>query len=122
MVRPGIWRRLKFDGKIIGDVVKDRFDRLKTMMVQQTDGVYPELEAMEQRVKAVVEPYGVPTILLPFYLNAGRQLFNLARRFTGATLQNEAIVKLDTWAQRGLDKQILGAIAELWGITYPPVY
>jgi len=122
MVRPGIWRRLKYEGKIVGDVVKDRFDRLKTMMTQQTDGLYPELQAMEDDVKRVIEGYGIPTILVPFYLNAGRQLFNLTRRFTGATLQNEAVVKLDTWAQRGLNKEILGAIADLFGITYPPVY
>jgi hypothetical protein len=116
MVRPQAYRVKKYEAKVSGDVVKARIDAMKDVMVEQTTAKFADLQNLEQTVKSIVEPEGVPSILIPHYLNFGRELYRLSGRFTGTTLQNEAKLVFEKWKSRGLNAEILKDIAEVFGI------
>ncbi len=116
MVRPQTYRIKKYDAKITGDVVKARFDALKSVMVEQQEVRFSDLVNLENTVKSIVEPKGVPTILIPHYLNFGRELYSITQRFSGATLNTEATLVYQKWKARGLDPALLKAIAQAFGV------
>jgi hypothetical protein len=117
MVRPQAYRQKKYEVKIDADVIRSRFAGLKPMMVEQTAAKFTDLAANETNVKAVIEPLGIPTIQIPFYLNYARELYSLSQRFSGKTLENEARILASKWKARGLTEDILIKIAAQFGIT-----
>lgn len=116
MVRPQVYRIKKYENKVTGDVVKARIDALKSTMVEQQQSRFAELENVEMTVKSIVEPEGIPTIMIPHYLNFARELYALSQRFSGATLNNEAKLVFDKWKARGLIVNLLKAIGNAFGI------
>jgi len=116
MVRPQVYRIKKYENKIVGDVVKARFDALKETMAEQQSVRFSDLVNLENTVKSIVEPEGVATILIPHYLNFGRELYSLTQRFSGATLNTEATLVFQKWKARGLSVDILKAIGNAFGI------
>jgi hypothetical protein len=116
LVRPQVYRIKKYEGKVVGDVVKARFDALKETMAEQQSVRFSDLVNLEQTVKGIVEPQGVPTILIPHYLNFGRELYSLTSRFSGTTLDNEALLVFQKWKARGLAVAILKSIGSAFGL------
>lgn len=116
MVRPQTYRIKKYQGKVVGDVIKARFDALKDAMVEQQQVRFSDLENLEMTIKSIVEPQGVATILIPHYLNFGRELYSLVQRFSGATLNSEATLVFQKWKARGLTVALLKAIGSAFGI------
>ena len=116
MVRPQVYRIKKYEGKVVGDVVKARFDALKETMAEQQEVRFSDLVNLENTVKGIVEPQGVPTILIPHYLNFGRELYSLTQRFSGVTLNTEATLVFQKWKARGLQVALLKAIGSAFGI------
>jgi hypothetical protein len=116
LVRPQVYRIKKYQGKVVGDVVKARFDALKDSMAEQQEVRFSDLVNLEQTVKGIVEPQGIPTILIPHYLNFGRELYRLTSRFSGTTLNNEALLVFQKWKARGLTVEILKSIGSAFGI------
>lgn len=117
MVRPQTYRQKKYEVKIDADVIRSRFAGLKPIMVEQTAAKFTDLTANETNVKAVIEPLGIPTIQIPFYLNYARELYSLTQRFSGKTLENEAKLLGAKWKARGLAEDTLIKIAAQFGIT-----
>jgi hypothetical protein len=116
LVRPQVYRIKKYQGKVTGDVVKARFDALKDTMAEQQEVRFSDLVNLENTVKGIVEPQGEPTILIPHYLNFGRELYSLTSRFSGTTLDNEALLVYNKWKARGLKTDILKAIGSAFGL------
>jgi len=116
LVRPQVYRIKKYEGKVVGDVVKARFDALKETMAEQQEVRFSDLVNLENTVKGIVEPQGVPTILIPHYLNFGRELYSLTQRFSGVTLNTEATLVFQKWKARGLQVALLKAIGSAFGI------
>jgi len=116
MVRPQVYRVKKYENKITGDVVKARIDALKDVMVEQQSVRFSDLVNLENTIKSIIEPEGVPTIMIPHYLNFGRELYSLTQRFSGATLDTEAKLVFDKWKARGLTVNLLKAIGSAFGI------
>jgi len=119
MVRSEVYRARKFQGKVDPDAVRSRFAALKEDMVEQTTQRQAELVSLENDIKGIVEPHGVPTILIPSYLNVGRQLWSLSGRFSGQTFINEAHTVARKWLARGLSAEIVNKILAYFGV--PPV-
>jgi len=117
MVRSQTYRQKKYEVKIDADVIRSRFAGLKEMMVEQTAAKFTDLAAFETNVKQIIEPLGVPTIQIPFYLNFARELYSLSQRFGGVTLTNEAKTLAVKWKTRGLTDTTLIEIAKVFGIT-----
>jgi hypothetical protein len=122
MVREATYRKAKYEAKIDADVVRSRIASLKSSMTEQMESKAAELATIEKNIKAILEAQTSPiySIQVPFYLNVGRELYRLQKKFGGKTFTAEAIVVLDKWKSRGLTQSVLGAIAELFGVTYPP--
>jgi hypothetical protein len=116
LVRPQVYRIKKYEGKVTGDVVKARFDALKDTMAEQQSVRFSDLVNLENTVKSIVEPEGVATILIPHYLNFGRELYSLTSRFSGTTLDNEALLVFQKWKARGLSVDILKTIGSAFGL------
>ena len=119
MVRSEVYRARKFQGKVDPDAVRSRFAALKEDMVEQTAQRQAELVSLEQDIKNIIEPYGVPTIFIPQYLNVGRQLWSLSGKFTGQTFKNEATLVAQKWVSRGLDKNLVNLILAYFNV--PPL-
>jgi hypothetical protein len=77
-------------------------------MLQNMSAVIPLLTAMESQVKQVCDLAGVPTIMYPFYLDFGREMWKLSRsEFSGESLALEAATLVAKWVARGLTQAVL---------------
>jgi len=98
--------------KLKTDRVKAKLDDKRERMLQRYADVTARLCTVEISVKQLLDFAGVPTILYVPYLNYGRQLFKLSRQrdISGNSFALAAQVLLDTWANRGLDPEVLDLI------------
>lgn len=113
MVRDSTRRTAKYSAKIVGDVIKNRFDALKDSMVEQVTDQFALLVAKETAVKNLLTGWGVPTPLIPFYLSYGRELYGITKKHSGAVAQKEACLATKKWKDpaRGLNAYYLQVIA-----------
>jgi len=112
MVRPATDRTNKYTAKIVGDVVKNRIDAQKDLMVAQATTQFSALAAEEAQIAAYLDPLGISPMLKPFYMSFGRKLHALKRKHTDDTLHDEACIAVVAWGTRGLDLFHLASIAE----------
>lgn len=112
MVRDASRRVAKYTAKIVGDVVKNRIDALKDMMVEQVSDQFPLIAAMEVAVKAYCDQQGIHSIQAPFYLSYGRKLYGIKRKHSGLIATEEACIATEAFITRGLDNFHLMTIAE----------
>jgi len=122
MVRSADRRVQKYEAKIDADVSRSRILALKTTMVDQQNLRQSELATNEAEIKRIVE--GQTTKVyghqIPAYLNVGRQLFALSKKFSGTTFTEECKLVMDKWFSKGLDKYIIAQLGKLYGVTYTP--
>lgn len=117
MVRKGDLRIRKYEGKVDPTVISSRYEKLKGMMVEQATTKFSDLASLEDEIKTkVLEPGGVPTIQIPFYLNFAREIYKKSSAFSGKTLSNEIGLIMNKWMARGLDKAILEEVARIAGV------
>jgi hypothetical protein len=120
MVRDAARRKEKYEAKIDADVMRSRILAHKDSMVAQMEAATADLATLETEVKRVIEGQTTPIFghEIPAYLNVGRELWKLSRKFSGTTMASEADVILDKWKAKGLSQWALTLIAQLFGVTY----
>jgi len=120
MVRDASRRKEKYEGKIDADVMRTRITALKPSMVEQMESRSADLATLETEVKRVIEGQTTPIYghQIPAYLNVGRELYRISKRFSGTTFDSEAEVVLDKWKAKGLATWALKLISTLFGYTY----
>jgi len=120
MVRSATYRKAKYTAKIDADVQRSRISALKDSMAEQMQTASAELATVETNVKAILEAEtsAISSIFVPQYLNVGRQLYRLSKKFGGSTFDLEAGVVCDKWVSRGLKGQVVEKIAQLFGSTW----
>jgi hypothetical protein len=116
MVRDADKRARKFADKIDADVLAKQTSLMKPSMVKHQSLYMSVVADLETKIKKLVEAEGVTTLKVRDYLNYGRELLDLSRRFSATTLLAEAQAKADKWQTRGLDSTILTDIASLFGL------
>jgi hypothetical protein len=119
MVRDATRRTSKYAAKIVGDVIKNRFDAQKDSMVEQETDQFAALVAKETATKNLLTGWGVPTPLVPFYLSFSRELYGITKRHSGLIAQKEAEIAVRKWKDpaRGLNPYYLQVIAQdVYGI------
>jgi len=121
MVRAAEWRRRKYDAKIDADVIADRFDKMTAHIHEGISTHLPSLTEIEINIKTLCEQYGVPTYLLPFYYNVGRELYKVSRKQIGETALAEAQLVANKWATRGLNTSLIRQICLKFGFDITPV-
>jgi hypothetical protein len=104
------------------DRVKASLDEKRQAMLERYADVTARLCAMEISVKQLLDFAGVSTILYVPYLNYGRQLFKLSRQrdISGNSFAMASQVLLTTWANRGLDPEVLDLIRTQVFDTHAP--
>ena len=111
MVRAASDRINKYTAKIVGDVVKNRIDAQKDLMVANASPEFDALATEEAQIAAYTDPLGISPMLKPFYMSFGRKLHMLKRKHTDDTLHDEACIAAVAWSTRGLDIFHLATIA-----------
>jgi len=110
MVRSATYRTSKYSAKMVGDVVKNRFDAQHDAMVEQVTNKFAELAQAEGDAKALLNGWGVSTTLVPFYLSFARQCYSIAQKHSDEIALDEICIRFDSWVSRGLDPYYLEQI------------
>ncbi len=103
MVRPEGYRTSKYSAKMVGDVIKNRFDAQHDSMVEQVTNKFADLVAAETAAKSLLNGYGVSTTLVPFYLSFARQCYSISGKHADEIALDEICIRFDTWVARGLN-------------------
>jgi len=111
VVKSGTDRINKYSAKIVGDVIKNRIDAQKDLMVANASPEFDALAQEEAQIAAYTDPLGISPMLKPFYMSFGRKLHMLKRKHTDETLHDEACIATVVWSTRGLDLFHLATIA-----------
>jgi len=123
MVRGADKRQRKFEVKVDPDTLAIQTRALKPLMVEGESQYFSEITALETKVKTLVETEGVSSLKVRDYLNYAREIYKLKTKFSGITLNVEAQLRVNKWADRGLAGSLLVKIANLVGVdpSPPPV-
>lgn len=121
MATSGFQRFSKWDAKFDTERVKAILDDLRPGMLVEAQVVFDNIATMEAEVKQVLDGSGIATIMYPFYLAYGRELFRLQRNgISGESLALEAQVLLNKWVARGLTQSVLEAVrTQVFNIAAP---
>jgi hypothetical protein len=122
LVRPQQYRRRKYEAKIDGDVFEKRADAYGSSMKTEHATITAVLVAKEEEAKTtILEPAGVGTAEMPFYLNAMREFCKCCRTFTSVTRNNKCFEVLNSYRNKGLQIGLLYKLAAMCG-CYPAGY
>lgn len=110
MVRSSTYRTSKYSAKMVGDVVKNRFDAQHDSMVEQVTNKFTDFVAAEEAAKTLLNSYGVSTTLVPFYLSFARQCLSISVKHSDTIALDEICIRFDSWVSRGLNPWYLQQI------------
>jgi len=100
-----------WDTKYNTERIKAVLDEKRPSMLQHVQSVFVDIDQMETQVKQVLDLQGVATIMYPFYLNFGREVWSLQEKgVSGESLAVECAVLIAKWVARGLTLSVLEAI------------
>ncbi|MEM5766661.1 MAG: hypothetical protein QW423_03450 [Candidatus Aenigmatarchaeota archaeon] len=126
MVREGRLREKKYEIKFDPDIVKQRFEGLKDISIEQEKQHLVNLAEIEDIIKKqILEPKGLSTLQIKDYLLFARSIYGLTQKissgFSGETLRKEELAKRLLFVTRGLDDEILKEISRNFGIDPLPL-
>ena len=100
-----------WDTKFNTERIKAILDEKRPAMLQHVQSVYVSIDQMETQVKQTVDAQGVATILYPFYLDFGREVWSLQQKgISGESLAIECATLIAKWVARGLGQSALETI------------
>ena len=110
------FRRKKYQAKIDGPVAETRFDAYATPAKTLHETMQGILVPAEEYFKTqILEPLGISTNEIPFYLDAGREFCRICRNFISLSRQNECYNTYLRWLQKGLNNNALVLMANYCG-------
>lgn len=107
----------KFEKKLDGTIRGKLFDVMKKQMISNQIKPTKDLVEIELKVKEICN--GEPTILLPYYIIFGKEIYSKANKHKGETLYNEIMILEEKWEARGLTPELLKIIKNIWGVPIP---
>jgi len=117
MVRASTYRVSKYSAKMVGDVVKNRFDAQHDSMVDQVTNKFAEFTQAEIDAKALLNGWGIPVYEVPAYLAFARQCLSITQRHGSTIALEEICIRYDSWLTRGLDpfymEEICSAVCDV---------
>lgn len=122
MVRDPTYRRKKYKAKTDGTVSELRVEAYKTEMATLYAAITTVMVANEEEAKVdILEPAGVSTSEMPFYLNAMREFCKTSRNWTSNTRNNKCYNILCQYRDKGLVVRLLYLLATMCD-CYPAGY
>lgn len=100
-------RAQKYADKVVGDVMKNRIDAQKDVMVANYTSACLNLAQVDQIVREIVKTKNVPKMLISMYMAFARHVDKLYRKFEGDALKGELDITFMTWTKRGLKRNLL---------------
>ena len=110
-----------WDVKFDTERIKAILDAKRPSMLQHVQSVFVSLDQMETQVKQCVDGLGAATILYPFYLDFGREVWSLQQKgISGASMAEECATLIAKWVSRGLSMSVLEAIrTDVFNVSAP---
>jgi hypothetical protein len=111
----------KWDAKFDTANIKSTLDKMRPKMLEHVSATFTAIALMETQVKQVCDGAGVPTIMYPFYLCFGRELWALSRKeISGESMAQEAALLISKWVARSLSAPVLQAIrTDVFNVAAP---
>jgi hypothetical protein len=110
------WRRRKYNAKVDGSVAQTRATAYKSYAQDLHGAMATVLVEAEIKCKTeILEPAGVPTNIIPFYLDALREFCRICRKFTDKSRFNECYNTYLRWLAKGLQSNLLVLCANQCG-------
>ena len=103
-------RLFKWEVRTDPQRVKDVTTASKATYKAHAETAFALLEAMEVRVKQVLDTLGLPITDTVGYLAFARTIWKTSQKYHGATLAIEAQTQVDKWVARGLVQSALESI------------
>ena len=101
-------RIANWDAKFDTERIKATLDAKRVDMLARVNAVFPSIYAMETEVKQVLDGEGVSVVLIPAYLNFGREMWKKGdQNISGETLAIEAQTLIAKWVARCLNQTVL---------------
>jgi len=90
-------------------------------MRQNMSVAFTSIALTETQVKQVCDGAGVHTIMYPYYLCFGREMWSLSRReISGESFALEAAILIAKWKARGLTEAVLQGIrTDVFNVSAP---
>jgi len=117
MVRAASVRITKYDKKFDPTVVSTRFTAVRDLAIQEYTVAAADLASMEELVKNTIQDLVSNPLEIPQYLDFARELWRLTQKHSGKILVSEANISMAKWTARGLSKDVLQKIYDLFGIS-----
>ena len=110
-----------WDTKYNTERIKAILDEKRPSMLQHVQSVFVSIDQMETQVKQTCDAQGAATILYPFYLNFGREVWSLQQKgISGESLAIECSTLIAKWVSRGLSLAVLEAIrTQVFNVSAP---
>jgi hypothetical protein len=110
------WRRKKYEAKIDGPVAEKRFNAYATPAKTLHQAMQEILVPAEEAAKTqILEPMGISSNEIPFYLDAMREFCRICRNFTSQTRSNECYNTYLRWLSKTLNSNALILLANQCG-------
>ena len=111
----------KWDAKFDTTNIKSTLDKMRPKMLEHVSATFTAIALMETQVKQVCDGAGCPTIMYPFYLCFGRELWALSRKeISGESMAQEAALLISKWVARSLSAPVLQAIrSDVFNVPAP---
>ena len=106
----------KFAAKLSGKERGKLYDAQKESMVEKEAAATFALEKIERDIKKIVQ--GQPTILIPYYIIFGKEIYKRQNKFKSQTLINEIEILEEKWRTRGLNPDLLDTIKKFYVEIY----
>ncbi|GAH37349.1 unnamed protein product [marine sediment metagenome] len=114
MVRSSHQRRDKYEAKIDGRIIGQKYEDTKKLAATKQGPVFKRQVEIEEKVKVICE--GVSSILLHYYIDYANE-FNKWKRY------DEREIIFTKWKSRGLNRDLLGEIGlKLFGWRSPYLF
>jgi len=107
----------RFEKKLDGTIRGALFDTQKEQMIANETQPTKDLVEIELKIKGIVD--GEPTLLLPYYIIFGKEVYSKANKHKGVALYNEIMILEAKWEARGLTPELLEIIKNMWGVAIP---
>lgn len=121
--RKEMFRRAKYKAKLDGPVAEKRFNAYATSAKALHGAMQGILVPHEENAKAnILEPAGVSSNEIPFYLDAMREFCRICRNFTSISRNNECYNTYCRWKSKTLNSNLLIMLAAQCGCDLMEYY
>ncbi|MEO0092023.1 MAG: hypothetical protein ABIK61_04885 [candidate division WOR-3 bacterium] len=119
-VRTSFRRIQKFRAKYDPETIRNAIEKQLDAIIEQQANTQTQLEKVENLTKVILGEEGVPSPLIPAYLNFARQVWRIRNKFSAETLKIETDIALYKWVRRSLQESVLIRIRDQIFTLEPP--